>query len=210
MAQSKERAAQILRGPDGELIWLELLDHAHKRARRHGWRSDKTLPQGRSPDGIAKDVIIKVLTGDRTWDEAKEPILLNALKGMVRSDLGHTFGEYETSHVEPITQSLPDGRERTADSFVATDPNPEQVLLQSEQARLEMTALDLILEEVEGKPELESVFLALYESCDCQEIARRTNLPIERVYSLRRELDRIASRITPARVAREARERRKQ
>lgn len=210
MAEAKERAAQILRGPDGERIWLELLDYAHKRARRYGWRTDKSLPQGRSPGGIAKDVIIKVLEGNRTWDETREPSLLNALKGMVRSDIGHAFDEYETSNVESISQSLPDGQERTANSFAAMDPNPEQIFLQNEQTRLEMTALDLIREQVEGKAELESVFLALYESSDCQEIARLTDLPIERVYSLRRELDRIASRITPARVAREARARRKQ
>ena len=210
MAPTKERAAQILRGPDGERIWLALLDYAHSLARRYGWRSDKTLPQGLSPGGIAKDMVIKVLVGDRTWDETKEPVLLNALKGMVRSDLGHAFDEYETSHVEPVTQSLPDGQERTADSFAGADPNPEQLLLHAEQTRLEMTALDLIREQVEDRPELESVFLALYESSDCQDIARLTNLPIERVYSLRRELGRIAARITPARVAREVWERRKQ
>ena len=72
-----------------------------------------------------------------------------------------------------------------------------------------MTALDLIREAVEGKSELESVFLALYESYSSKEIARLTGLPIEQVYSLRRELTRIAAKITPARVAREAMERRK-
>ena len=210
MADAKERAAEILRGSEGERIWLELMDYALSLARRYGWRSGQTLPQGRSPDSIAKDVIIKVLTGDRIWDEAKEPTLLIALKGMVKSDLGHAFTEYETSHVESITRSLPDGEERTADTFAGGDPDPEQVLLQAEQVRLEMTALDLIREQVEDRPELESVFLALHESDDYQEIARLTGLAVERVYSIRRELGRIAARITPARVAREARDRRRQ
>lgn len=209
MTACTERAVEILRGPDGERIWLALLDYAHKLARRYGWRTDKTLPQGFSPGEVANDVIIKVIEGGRTWDEAKEPVLLNALKGMVRSDIGHLFDDYEASRVEPIERTFPDGSARTADSFGGNHPSPEEEVLYGERVRLEMTALDLIREAVEGKSELESVFLALYESDSSKEIARLTGLPIERVYSLRRELTRIAAKITPARVAREAMERRK-
>ena len=64
------------RHPSPRDIWLALLDYAHKLARRYGWRTDKTLPQGVSPEEVANDVIIKVIEGDRTWDEAKEPALL--------------------------------------------------------------------------------------------------------------------------------------
>jgi len=98
MTACTERAVEILRGPDGERIWLALLDYAHKIARRYGWRTDKTLPQGFSPGEVANDVIIKVIEGDRTWDEAKEPALLNALKGMVRSDIGHLFDAFPLPH----------------------------------------------------------------------------------------------------------------
>jgi hypothetical protein len=209
MTACTERAVEILRGPDGERIWLALVDYAHKLARRYGWRTDKTLPQGFSPSEVANDVIIKVIEGARTWDEAREPALLNALKGMVRSDIGHLFDDYEASCIEPIERTLPDGSARTGDSFRGNHPNPEEEFLHGERVRLEMTALDLIREAVEGKSDLESVFLALYDSESSEEIARLTRLPIERVYSLRRELSRIAAKITPARVAREAMERRK-
>ena len=209
MTDCRERAGEVLRGPDGERIWLALLDYAHKLARRYGWRTDKTLPQGFSPGEIANDVIIKVIEGERIWDEAKEPSILIALKGMVRSDIGHLFDDYEASRIEPIERAFPDGSSRTADSFRESHPNPEQEFLHDERVRLEMTALDLIQEAVEGKSELESVFLALYDSDSSKEIAQLTGLPIERVYSLSRELTRIAAKITPARVAREARERRK-
>jgi hypothetical protein len=128
---------------------------------------------------------------------------------MARSDIGHLFDDYEALCVEPIERTFPDGSARTADSFGGNHPSPEEVLLHGERVRLEMTALDLIREAVEGKSELESVFLALYESDSSKEIARLTGLPIERVYSLRRELTRIAAKITPARIAREAMERRK-
>jgi DNA-directed RNA polymerase specialized sigma24 family protein len=207
MPEGKERAVELLRGPDGERMWLALVDYAHKLARRYGWRNDKALPQGFSPGEVAEDVIIKVIEGNRTWDEAKEANLLNALKGMVRSDIGHLFDDYEASRVEPIERTLPDGSARTADSFRGINSDPEEELLQKEQVQLEMTALDLIREAVEGKPELESVFLALYYSGTSRDIARLTGLPIEKVYSLSRELDRVAAKITPARVARVAMER---
>ena len=209
MTACTERAVEILRGPDGERLWLALLDYAHKLARRRGWRIDKTLPQGFSPGEIANDVIIKVIVGERIWDESKEPSILIALKGMVRSDIGHLFDDYEASLIEPIERTFPDGSARTADSFGGNHSSPEEALLHGERVRLEMTALDLIREAVEGKSELESVFLALYESDSSKEIARLTGLPIERVYSVRRELTRIAAKITPARIAREAMERRK-
>lgn len=207
----KERAAQILRGPDGERIWLTLVDYSQKLARRYGWRTDKTLPQGASPGDVVDEVVIKVLEGERTWDESREPSLLNALKGMVRSEIGHLFDDYEATHVEPIEKTLSDRSQRTSEMFEREVPyaNPQQELLEREQSHLEMTALLLLLEEIEGEGDLESVFLALYASDSPQEIARQTGLPIERVYTLRRELERKAAKITPGRVAREARERRK-
>jgi hypothetical protein len=209
MTVGKEGVAELLRGPDGERIWLALHDYAQKLARKYGWRSDKVLPQGFSPVGVADDVIIKVLEGDRKWDQTKEPVFLNALKGMVRSDLGHLFDDYEAARVEPITKTLPDGNERTAEMLPGNDPGPERQALRAEQTRLEMTALDLILAALGGDPDLESVFLALYTCDSPKEIALQTGLPVKRVYALRRELDRIAANITPARVARESSERRK-
>jgi hypothetical protein len=128
---------------------------------------------------------------------------------MVRSEIGHLFDDYEASHIESTDRTFPNGSTHTADSLSGNRPNPEEELLRGERVRLEMTALDLIRDAVEGKSELESIFLALYETDSPQEIAKLTGLPIERVYSLRRELGRAAAKITPARVAREAKERRK-
>ena len=139
MTACRERAVEILRGPDGERLWLALLDYAHKLARRRGWRIDKTLPQGFSPSGIANDVIVKVIEGERIWDETNEPSILIALKGMVRSDIGHLFDGYEASLVEPIERTSPDGSVRTGDSFHGNHPNPEQEFLHGERVGLEMT-----------------------------------------------------------------------
>jgi len=208
------RAADILRSEEGGRLFFLLVDYANRVARRYGWTTGRVLPHALEPDAIVKDVIIKVLQGDRTWDESGKHPLLNALKGMVRSELNHVFNDLESQRVESIQRMMPDGRERGGDDFplTALNPdalNPEQLLLDKETHRLEFVALDLILKELEGSPQLETVFLALHEAHSPQELAQMTGLPIERIYSIRRELDRIARRITPARVAREARERAK-
>lgn len=204
-----KRAGEVLRGPDAPDIYLRLLDYARALARRKGWRTDKTLPQGESPESITNEVLRKVLEGQRTWDENKEPSLLNALKGMVKSELGHLFERFETKHVESTEQITPDGSERTADSFESSDRNPLEEVLQIERTQLEITALDLIRERVEGNEELECVFLALHYSDGREEIARETGLPVERVDYLRTKLERIAQTIKPASVARFAKERRR-
>jgi hypothetical protein len=209
MPEAKNRATEILLGPEREKIWLLLLDYVAKLARRYGWSTGKTLPEGSSPDSVAKDVIIKVIEGERTWDPEKEPSLLTALKGMVHSDLGHLFSGYEARKIEPVDRASAGEFERTADSFPTSDADPEQSLLRSELTRLEITALDLIREAVEnrGNTELEAVFLALYYADSPKEIADMTGLQVERVYALGRELDRIAAKISPARVARVMKER---
>jgi hypothetical protein len=209
MPEAKNRATEILLGPEGERIWLSLLDYAAKLARRHGWHTGTALPGASSPDSVAKDVLIKVIEGEREWDPEREPSLLIALKGMVQSDLGHLFSSYEARMIEPTDKQLSDGFERTADHFPGHDSDPEANLLQAEFTRLEMTALDLIREAVEIRrnQELEAVFLALYEADTPKEVADKTGIPVERVYALNRELDRIAAKISPARVARVMKER---
>jgi hypothetical protein len=207
MPDGSDRAAEILHGTEGDGIYLSLLDYAHKIARWHGWRTGLMLPDVASPESVVNEVILKLLQCKRQWDERKEPQLIVALKGMVRSDIGHLFEKAEVVRVEPIEKEAQDGNLRTADDLPSHDLDPEAHLLRSEHARFENSALKLLLEEVEAKdnPDLKAVCLCLHKANSPKEIARLTNLPIERVYGLRRELDQIAARITPARVARQAR-----
>lgn len=133
---------------------------------------------------------------------------------MVRSDIGHLYNRIEESVIEPTDIMLPDGNERTADVFPSTklhpgELNPEQHILRQERTKLESAALDLVRKEVEGKDDLELVFLALHETDSPSEIAAQTGLPIDRVYSARRELGRIVAKISHARVVRAAREEKK-
>src|SRR5208283_4052972 len=102
-------AAEVLRGADGELIYLALLSYADRLARIYGWTSGKVLPAAASPQSVVHDIVVKVLQGTRTWDPEREPDLLVAMKGMVRSDIGHLFGRAETVRTEPINKTRPDG-----------------------------------------------------------------------------------------------------
>ena len=216
MSTGKAQAAAILRGPDGNEIYLRLVRYADWLARVHGWREGRTLPGGTSPRSIVHEMVTRLLdpNGPRTWDDQKEPTLLNALKGMVRSEIGHLYQKLEENLVQPINVALPKGDERTADSFPSTalhpeGLNPEEQLLRQEKNKLQSAAMTLILKEVEGNSDLESVVLALYDADNLGDIAAVTGLPIERVYSARRELDRVARRITLARIVRAAHEERK-
>ena len=206
MPSSKELAAETLRGPDGDRIYLSIIDYARKMARWHGWKTGKSLLDAASPESVVNDVIVKVLVGVRVWDPEKEPDFTNALKGMVRSDLGHLFEKAEVTRVEPIESVLPNGSERTAEDFRAGILDPEAEVLQSESANLKFAALNLLFDEVQAKnnPDLESVFLSLYEADSLNDVSRITGLAIKRVYTLRRDLERIATRITVARVVWEA------
>ena len=113
MPEAKERAAEILRSSEGDRTYLLLLDYADMLARIHGWRKGKMLPGGASPETVANEVIVKVLDGTRTWDEGKEPSFLNALKGMVRSEIGHLYERAEERIVEPIDLTRRDGEPQT-------------------------------------------------------------------------------------------------
>jgi hypothetical protein len=213
MSNGKERANAILRGAEGEEIYLRLVRYAEMLARMRGWKTGVTLPASETPQSLVSSVLIKLLApdGDRTWDEAREPSLLNALKGMVRSEIGHLYEKLEENLLEPISVLLPGGEERTGDSFPSTDLhpealNPEQQLLTSERANLEFAAMTLVLKEVEGNSDLELVVLALCDTDRPSEIAATTGLSIKRVYSAGRELDRIVRKITLPRVIRAARD----
>jgi hypothetical protein len=215
MSKSQQRAAEILHDKEkGPEIYLQLVSYSKMLARMHGWRVGVTLPEGNSPESIAHEVVLKVLTGVRIWDESKEPSIINALKGMVKSEIWHLYEKLEESLLESTNTPLPDGKERTDDSFSTTKLHPDELspegqVLANERARLEYAAMTLLLREVEGNADLELVALALCDTDSPAEISVRTGLTIQRVYTARRELKRIARKILPARVAREAREEKK-
>jgi len=207
MPDGSDRAAEVLRSAEGERIYLSLLDYAHKIARWHGWKTGLMLPDGASPGSVVNEVILKLLQGKRRWDELKVPQLIVAAKGMVRSDISHLYEKMTSARVESIEKETDDGDPRTADDLAGSGVDPEAQLLRTEHIRLENSALKLLFEEVDAKgdADLRAVCSCLHRADSPREIARLTNLPIERVYALRRELDQIAARITPARVARHAR-----
>lgn len=213
MKSGKERAAEILHGEEGDEMYLQLVRYAENLARMHGWRVDVLMPAASEPQSIVNEVLAKLLDqdGGRNWDERKEPSLLNALKGMVRSEIGHLFKKPEVTLLESISKPLMDGNERTADTFPSTvlrpdDPDPEQEVLRAERGRLGYAAMTIILREVKGDSELESVFLALCDTDDRSEIAARTGLSVGQVDSARKRLGRILNKVTRARVIAAARE----
>ena len=199
MQDATKRAAEILHGSGGRRIYLFLLDYARKVARRYGWRTEKSLPLGTSPDSVVNSVIVKVLEGDRNWDGASETSLVYSFQGMIRSDIGHLFGKLETRSVVPIAIPLHgdpesgESRERTPDDFPSCSPDPEAKLIDKERRTLEETAYELILKSVEDDDELSTVALSLHDTDSPAEISSKTSIPIKRVYQLLRTLYRKAA-----------------
>ena len=82
-------------------------------------------------------------------------------------------------------------------------------MLATEKENLMRSAMTLVLRAVEGNNDLERYVLALCDTDNLAEISARTGLTIQRVYSARRELERIVRKIPLAKVIREAREEKK-
>ena len=61
MSNGKERAAAILRGAEGEEIYLRLVRYAEVLARMHGWRAGKALPGGESPQSVVSGKTLEEL-----------------------------------------------------------------------------------------------------------------------------------------------------
>lgn len=211
MPDSPERAARLLRGPDGKRIYLQLLRIAAWIAWRYGWRRDEKgetlLPFGATPESIVHTVIEKVLEGQRTWQGDGEASFIIAAIGMIRSETSHIFEKPEAKVVEPIIQAeRTDGSDDERD-FASNDPSPEAQLLEQERETLDRTRYDLLLTEIQDDEELSDVVIALHDTHSPAEIAERTGIDIKRVYQDIRTLKRKAAAIRLPLVARAAKER---
>ena len=100
-------------------MYLQLVRYAENLARMHGWQVDVLMLRHQSRNLIVNEVLAKLLDqdGGRNWDERKEPSLLNALKGMVRSEIGHLFKKPEVTLLESISKPLMDGNESDGRHF---------------------------------------------------------------------------------------------
>jgi hypothetical protein len=82
---------------------LRLAGYAAFRARNLAWRTGRSdsLAKGLMPDDIAAQAILSVISGERSWDPEKGP-LLPFLKRVVDSLLNHLAESSDNRRVEPL------------------------------------------------------------------------------------------------------------
>ncbi|MCX5785836.1 MAG: hypothetical protein NTX59_09100 [Elusimicrobia bacterium] len=202
---------------DYEKLVLQLTDYALKLIRGRVWRRDFmpskddgsfALPGGRSAEDIVLDVFRKCLDGTRNWKQQEYPNLLVVLKGMVKSEISSacTNTENTTTFVPPE----PEGHEG-AQFEKCIEPHEIQIdhsvgLLQPQEIPQGSTIrVNTIHSEIAGEiqraarknPDMVKVIEAIMAGGEkSAEIAEYCDLPVAKVYELKRNLNIIAAKIT--------------
>jgi DNA-directed RNA polymerase specialized sigma24 family protein len=164
-----------------EADWDTLMPKLLSHARFSIYDPHRLLPGGQSDEDIVHEAVARVITGERNWNPAKEPDLENYLKSVIDSMLSSKglFGRKEWNAVSNVED--PEQWERMA----GTLPNLDGLCHDAE------VIIEAMWKELSGDQELSAVFEAVIEGFDKpSEIAEWAGIPVERIYELRRKLER--------------------
>lgn len=204
----KGKVFNLLEAQNWPEIIRRLTYYAVSRARIYNWNSgDNDLPKGKTPEDIACDAIEKVWTGTRTWDPEKYPDLLQHLKWIVKSDMGHLlsssdhqlsrrgFEDNETPDaIDAQDHTFPDAS--SAIGTLSKTNNPEEELIAKEKRDHEEQLKRELYEFVKGDEDLEILLVFFEDGIDKPEtIATEMAWDITKVNNLKRKLFRKASMI---------------
>ncbi|MDA8307357.1 MAG: hypothetical protein M0Z81_11065 [Deltaproteobacteria bacterium] len=111
--------------------------------------------------------------------------LLGFIKGIVRSSISHLADGEDNRAVMP--QSLKTENGDKADPIQVESCTPEQSLIQKEDQQILLDLYERVLKRVEGNQELESLAVCMMEGIhEPKEMEEITQIPIKRIYQLRR------------------------
>jgi RNA polymerase sigma factor (sigma-70 family) len=81
--------------------WKSLVSYAqYILDKDYLWRrADKVTPEGKTAEDFVQETILKIIDGDREWDQNNNPDLISALRGHIKSVISGTFRrkEHKTS-----------------------------------------------------------------------------------------------------------------
>jgi hypothetical protein len=108
-----------LRDVDWAAIGIRLTAYASWKARNRQWRTGRSdaLAGGRTPEDLAAEAVLKVLSGERAWDPTRGA-LLPYLEGVVDSLLSHLADSLDNR----LQERWADAHDRAADSEPLGDP----------------------------------------------------------------------------------------
>ena len=144
------------------------------------------LPQGKTPEDIAQEAVIKVWEGKRRWDPQKYPDIYEFLKTVVNSEISHLFESKNPKYLEDIREN---GEIRDL------MPNPEEAFLlqeEYEKAIVFKEELEKSLEKDKDEQALLVLICLEDEITKPQEIAQKTGLSINEVYKAKKRIRRKA------------------
>ena len=152
---------------------------------RAWWVPRRILPRGYDPGDLALEAISRVLTGRRAWDPEAQPDFLAYLKGVVDSLLSHLLDSEEQKRM-----ARPTGEDEEGDDlltrFPDSDPLPDVALVDAETNR---TVREGMLAALKDEEE-ELVFYGIEEGKKPAEIAEDLQLSVDRVYQVKRNIQR--------------------
>lgn len=206
MSEEAYQAFLKLSYDEREALYFKLLAYTIQFAERYHWR-DGVMPNGFEPQDIAQRIVKKTLYGDFNWDP-NETDLLQFMCGRVRSEFSKLLSrrayKYERHALadEDIYEVI--DRENYTDDFIErVDPAAWFLAIEENEERnvLACQYIDELLEEVEGKPELEQVLYAILDGCEEKPryLAEWLDVPVSEI---NKRLKRLRSRADKIRLKR--------
>jgi hypothetical protein len=202
-----EKIYRLLDEADWKTIILRLTRYAFFVSVKYYWNSGKAghLSEGKTPEDIACDAVVKVFNGTRAWDPDKYPNLLKHLEWIVKSDIEHLFSSSEHKMTAKALRRRNDGDDQSdcmedlpETSFVHPGkiPSPERGLSDEEDKSSADSLLKDLNKKIERDEDLEFLLMCLEEGFDKpSRIAEQMGWDIAKVYNLKRKLSRKATDI---------------
>ncbi len=189
-----------LKSADWATLGKRLLAFAIWWARKYDWcvAEPLELAQGITLEDVVQHVVAKTFSGERQWDPEKgplEPWLKNQVKSVIDAHYKSAAHRHETQLDDEAEQdSRPvDSVPQQETNIAATEPsNPEDQILQEEEAKLASRQVGLLFQAVEDEPELEQVLDAAMKVSDPRPrfIAAELGVPVDDIYNRVRRLRR--------------------
>ena len=192
---------------DWREIGIRLAGYTAFRARNLVWRTGSTeaLAKGLMPGDIAAQAILSVISGERTWDPDRGP-LLPFLKRVVDSLLNHLAESNDNRRVERLSledadilpQEVTEYRRLSNDPPMIPRTSPINAEVQSEPDDAADQKLQQLFAAAEGKRELVEVLNAIIEFDEMRprQVAIRIGKPVSHVNNCLKRLRRLALKIS--------------
>jgi DNA-directed RNA polymerase specialized sigma24 family protein len=198
---------QQLKETDWSTVGQELLAFTIQRIQNYRWGtySWQELPKGKTPEDIVQHIIEKTLMDERHWDSHKGP-LVPWLKDQVKSVVDALYHSAARRREIPApifadetdSDDLRTSQRLALDNFASpTDADPENLLLEKEEAEWAAERVNALFAAVAGEPELQQVLSAILDGCEPKPsyLAAEIGVPLSEVNNRLKRIRRHALKL---------------